>query len=88
MPRSGQGFYDRAFAGRVTPGACVGYHWMDYRHLPSPDFSRLDYSKSLITNTSVPLGELFGGAWCLQYAAFLFVPLLAACLISWRKEFH
>ena len=42
LPCFGQGFYDRAFTGRVTPIACVGYHWMVYRHFPSPDFHRLD----------------------------------------------
>jgi hypothetical protein len=41
-PRSGQGFYDRACVGRVTPDAHVGYDWMVHRHLPSPDFHRLD----------------------------------------------
>ena len=41
-PCSGQGFYDRAFAGRVAPSR-VGYNWMVHRHLPSPDFHRLDW---------------------------------------------
>jgi hypothetical protein len=41
-PRSGQGFYDRACLGRVTPDTQVGYHWMAHRHLPSPDLHRLD----------------------------------------------
>jgi len=40
-PCSGQDFYDRAFAGRVAPSR-VGYDWMVHRHLPSPDFHRLD----------------------------------------------
>src|SRR5882672_2724417 len=39
---SGQDFYDRAFLDWVTPKAQVGYHWMVHRHLPSPDFHRLD----------------------------------------------
>ena len=42
-PRSGQGVYDRAFMGRVTPLAHVGYDWMVHCHLPSPDFHRLDW---------------------------------------------
>jgi len=42
-PCFGQGFYDRACAGRVTPVACVGYNWMVHRHLPSPDLHRLDW---------------------------------------------
>jgi hypothetical protein len=41
-PCSGQGFYYRACVGRVTPKSHVGYHWMAHRHLPSPDFHRLD----------------------------------------------
>ena len=41
-PCSGQDFYDRAFAGRVTPSR-VGYHCMVHRHLPSPDFHRLHW---------------------------------------------
>jgi len=41
-PCSGQGFYDRACAGQVTPPR-VGYDWMVHRHLPSPDFHRLDW---------------------------------------------
>ncbi len=41
-PRSGQGFYDRACVGRVAPISHVGYNWMVDRHLPSPDFHRLD----------------------------------------------
>jgi hypothetical protein len=40
---SGQDFYYRAFLSRVTPKAQVGYHWMVHRHLPSPDFHRLDW---------------------------------------------
>jgi hypothetical protein len=42
LPRSGQGFYNRACVGWVTPISHVGYHWMVHRHLPSPDFHRLD----------------------------------------------
>ena len=42
LPRSGQGFYDRACLGRVTPDTQVGYDWMAHRHLPSPDLHRLD----------------------------------------------
>ena len=42
LPCSGQDFYCRAFAGWVTPIPRVGYHWMAHRHLPSPDFHRLD----------------------------------------------
>ena len=42
-PCSGQDFYDRAFMGRVTPNSHVGYDWMANRHLPSPDFHRLDW---------------------------------------------
>jgi hypothetical protein len=41
-PCSGQDGYDRAFMGRVTPEAHVDYDWMVHRHLPSPDFHRLD----------------------------------------------
>ena len=41
-PGFGQGFYDRACAGRVAPSR-VGYDWMVHRHLPSPDFHRLDW---------------------------------------------
>jgi hypothetical protein len=29
--------------GRVTPKSHVDYDWMVYRHLPSPDFHRLDW---------------------------------------------
>ena len=43
LPRSDQGFYDRAFVNRVTPRIHVGYHWMVHCHLPSPDFHRLDW---------------------------------------------
>ena len=43
LPRSGQGFYDRACVGQVTPKSHVGYHWMAHRHLPPPDFHRLDW---------------------------------------------
>ncbi len=42
-PGSGPGFYDRAFMGRVTPEAHVDYDWMAIRHLPWPDFHRLDW---------------------------------------------
>ena len=42
-PRSDRGFYDRAFLDRVAPNAQVGYDWMVHRHLPSPDFHRLDW---------------------------------------------
>jgi len=42
-PGSGPGFYDRACMGRVTPKAHVDYDWMAIRHLPSPDFHRLDW---------------------------------------------
>ena len=42
LPCSGQDVYDRACAGRVTPSSHVGYDWMVNRHLPSPDFHRLD----------------------------------------------
>ena len=41
-PCSGQDFYYRACVGRVTPKSHVGYNWMAHRHLPSPDFHRLD----------------------------------------------
>jgi len=41
-PCSGQDLYHRAFMGRVTPKAHVNYNWMAHRHLPSPDFHRLD----------------------------------------------
>jgi hypothetical protein len=40
---SGQDFYDRAFLDRVAPRSQVGYDWMVHRHLPSPDFHRLDW---------------------------------------------
>ena len=43
LPCSGQDFYDQAFMGRVTPDTHVGYDWMVNRHLPSPDFHRLDW---------------------------------------------
>jgi len=43
LPCSGQDFYDRACVGRVTPRSHVGYDWMVCRHLPSPDFHRLDW---------------------------------------------
>jgi hypothetical protein len=29
--------------GRVAPIPHVGYDWMVHRHLPSPDFHRLDW---------------------------------------------
>jgi len=41
-PCSGQDFYNRACAGRVAPKSRVGYDWMVNRHLPPPDFHRLD----------------------------------------------
>ena len=41
-PCSGQDFYYRACVGRVTPKSHVSYDWMAHRHLPSPDFHRLD----------------------------------------------
>jgi hypothetical protein len=43
LPRSGQGFYHRACVDRVAPESHAGYHWMVHRHLPSPDFHRLDW---------------------------------------------
>ena len=43
LPCSGQDFYNRACVGRVTPKAHVGYDYMAHRHLPSPDFPRLDW---------------------------------------------
>ena len=43
-PRSGQGLYNQAFMGRVAPTTHVGYDWMAHRHLPSPDFHRLDWA--------------------------------------------
>ena len=43
LPCSGQDVYDRACVGRVTPQSHVGYDWMAHRHLPSPDFHRLDW---------------------------------------------
>ena len=42
-PCFGQDFYHRAFMGRVAPVPHVGYDWMVHRHLPSPDFHRLDW---------------------------------------------
>src|SRR2546428_3828866 len=42
-PCSGQGFYYRACVSGVTPDTHVGYDWMVHRHLPSPDFHRLDW---------------------------------------------
>jgi hypothetical protein len=41
-PCSGQDFYYRACVDRVAPESHVGYDWMAHRHLPSPDFHRLD----------------------------------------------
>jgi hypothetical protein len=41
-PCSGQDFYFRAFAGGVTPKACVGYNFMAHRLLPWPDLPRPD----------------------------------------------
>ena len=41
-PRSDRGFYNRACVDRVAPETHVGYDWMVHRHLPSPDFHRLD----------------------------------------------
>ena len=41
-PCFGQGFYDRACVGPVALTPHVGYDWMAHRHLPSPDFHRLD----------------------------------------------
>ena len=43
LPCFGQDFYHRACVGRVTPKTHVGYDWMAHRHLPSPDFHRLDW---------------------------------------------
>jgi len=43
LPCSGQDVYDRACVGPVIPTPHVGYHWMAHRHLPSPDFHRLDW---------------------------------------------
>jgi hypothetical protein len=42
LPCFGQDVYDRACVGRVAPESHVGYDWMVHRHLPSPDFHRLD----------------------------------------------
>jgi hypothetical protein len=42
-PCSDQGFYDRACVDRVTPNSPVGYYYMVHRHLPLPDFHRLDW---------------------------------------------
>ena len=42
LPRSGRDVYNRACLGRVTPKSQVDYDWMVHRHLPSPDFHRLD----------------------------------------------
>ena len=43
LPCFGQDFYNRACVGRVAPNSHVGYDWMVHRHLPSPDFHRLDW---------------------------------------------
>ena len=43
LPCSGQDVYYRACVGQVTPSSHVGYDWMVNRHLPSPDFHRLDW---------------------------------------------
>ena len=43
LPCSGQDFYNRACVSRVAPESHVGYDWMANRHLPSPDFHRLDW---------------------------------------------
>ncbi len=43
LPCSGQDVYNRACVGWVTPSSHVGYNWMVNRHLPSPDFHRLDW---------------------------------------------
>jgi hypothetical protein len=43
-PCSDQGFYDRACVGRVTL-THVGYDCMVHRHLPLPDFHRLDWQR-------------------------------------------
>jgi hypothetical protein len=43
LPCFGQDLYNRACVSRVTPKTHVGYDWMVYRHLPSPDFHRLDW---------------------------------------------
>ncbi len=43
LPRCGQGFYDRACMGGVAPlPTSVITRW-SHRHLPSPDFHRLDW---------------------------------------------
>jgi hypothetical protein len=42
-PCSCQDFYHRACVGRVTLETHAGYDWMVHRHLPSPDFHRLDW---------------------------------------------
>lgn len=42
LPCSGQDVYDRACVNQVAPKVHVGYNWMANRHLPSPDFHRLD----------------------------------------------
>lgn len=52
-----------------------------------PDLSQLDYSGHLVSGTSVPFGMLFTPRDLLLYAAWLFAPMLLACVIARRKEF-
>ena len=61
-PCSGQGFYDRACVGRVTPKTHVGYDWMVHRHLPSPDFHRLDWQPYGLRTKTAKEGVL-GPSW-------------------------
>jgi len=53
LPCSGQDFYYRACVSRVAPKAHVGYDYMAHRHLPSPDFPRLDWQSYGLHRKSV-----------------------------------
>lgn len=52
-----------------------------------PDLSRLDYSGHLVSGTSVSVVALVTPRDLVLYAAWLFVPMVLACVVARRKEF-
>ena len=64
-PGFGQGFYDRACAGRGAPSR-VGYDGMVHRHLPSPDLHRLDWQPDGLQTKNTE-NQLFTGDSQISY---------------------
>jgi len=96
LPRSDQGFYDRAFVNRVTPKVHVGYVWMAHCHLPSPDFHRLDWQpyglqakpqrgKDQQIRGRLELSSPSNGPWETSVAPSS--PFRLCGLASWREVF-